>query len=44
MIYKRKSLQFKITVSLILPFTLVIGLLVTINSLDQRKSLMHEAG
>ncbi|MEA1921218.1 MAG: methyl-accepting chemotaxis protein [Pseudomonadota bacterium] len=40
----KRSLQFKITVSLIALLTLLIGLLITINTIDQQRALKNEAG
>ncbi len=40
----KRSLQFKITVSLIALLTLLIGLLITISSIDQQQALKDEAG
>ena len=40
----KRSLQFKITVSLITLLTLFIGLLITINTIDQQRALKNEAG
>ena len=40
----KRSLQFKITVSLIILLTLLIGLLITINTIDQQRALKNEAG
>ena len=40
----KRSLQFKITVSLISLLALLIGLLITINTIDQQKALKSEAG
>ena len=40
----KRSLQFKITVSLVVLLTLLIGLLITINAIDQQRALKNEAG
>ncbi|MCK5539677.1 MAG: hypothetical protein KAI69_02005 [Deltaproteobacteria bacterium] len=40
----KRSLQFKITVSLITLLTLLIGMLITINTIDQKRALKNEAG